>query len=342
MNELTTSYIAYIIILLIFSLLMIVEQWILFKKFNKKGFLSIIPIANTWTLFTIAGLPGWLQFIPVANIVGYITVPFMLSKKVNKSAALGLVSLIAPPVFYLIIILSVRDNKVVVEQPNNNINQNIELQNNMNQNIEIQPQNIQNNINQDIVNQTNFMQDNINPSVELPNQNIEQPIENNFVAPTPKINEFEEQPALNMEETVIENKTINNNSYVNIKPEEQPQQNTELEDITNIFEMPLPVPENQTINQMEQLETIEEPVIEPIKNINSGEPLIPTLEELDEIVETSSTELDKDILEETVELPKMINEEINSGITATKKCHNCGFENNYTEKTCTICGEQLM
>lgn len=330
MIELTTSYIIFLIIILIFSIILIVEQWILFQKFNKKGILSLIPIANIWTLLTIAGLPGWLLFIPVANIVGFIAVPFMISKKVNKPAALGLLSLIASPVFYLIIILSFRDNKqlnTTVEQTNNNITPNVEITNNINTNTE--SQNIENNPNQNI---------------EFTNQNIQQPIESNYIEQTSKPNEFEEQPALNMEETILENKTPNNNSYVNIQTEEpsQPVENQSIEDITNIFEMPLPVPENLAINQIEELETIEEPPLEEIKNINSGEPLIPTLEELDEIVETSTMELDKDILEETVELPKMINEEINSGITATKKCHNCGFENNYTEKTCTICGEQLM
>ena len=55
----------------------------------------------------------------------------------------------------------------------------------------------------------------------------------------------------------------------------------------------------------------------------------------------SVTTTDKDILEETVELPKMVNEEINSGLNVTKHCNNCGFENEYSQKNCLMCGAPL-
>ena len=54
---------------------------------------------------------------------------------------------------------------------------------------------------------------------------------------------------------------------------------------------------------------------------------MPTNEEIESLDFNEEPTLDKDILEETVELPKMANVEINSDITETKKCNNCGFEN---------------
>ena len=46
-------------------------------------------------------------------------------------------------------------------------------------------------------------------------------------------------------------------------------------------------------------------------------------------------------LEATFELPKMANDIINSDITATKSCPSCGHVNEYTNKTCVMCGSNL-
>ena len=37
----------------------------------------------------------------------------------------------------------------------------------------------------------------------------------------------------------------------------------------------------------------------------------------------------------------MVNEEINSGLNVTKHCNNCGFENEYSQKNCLMCGAPL-
>lgn len=206
--------------------------------------------------------------------------PFMIAKKVNKTPLLGLLYLIAPNIYYLIIILS--------KEPK-----------------------------QETTPKEEFKQE-------------------------PKQEEFIEQPPLNLEEQKITEKTNTNNAYINIKQE---QENNKIidEDITNIFETPLVLPEKQTIKEIDKLDTLTELKIEDInKPLNSGEPLIPTLEELTNTQEPPIETIDQDILEETVELPKMANEEINAGIKATKKCTNCGFENTYSSKTCSLCGEPLI
>ena len=48
-----------------------------------------------------------------------------------------------------------------------------------------------------------------------------------------------------------------------------------------------------------------------------------------------------DSLEATFEMPKMANDVINSDITATKKCPQCGHDNEYTNKVCSMCGTSL-
>lgn len=206
--------------------------------------------------------------------------PFMIAKKVNKTPLLGLLYLIAPNIYYLIIILSKESKQEIKEE---------------------HPQ----------------------------------------ITKEPKKEEFTEQPPLNLEEQKISETTNTNNAYINIKQE---QENNKIidEDITNIFETPLVLPEKQTIKEIDKLDTLTELKIEDInKPQNSGEPIIPTIEELVKPQETPLETIDQDILEETVELPKMANDEINEGIIATKKCSNCGFENTYSSKNCTVCGEPL-
>ena len=51
--------------------------------------------------------------------------------------------------------------------------------------------------------------------------------------------------------------------------------------------------------------------------------------------------IEDDIKEATIELPKMVNAEINENITATKKCPFCGAENEYSSKSCVTCGNSL-
>lgn len=308
-----------IVIGIILALLLLIELYFVFKKFNKKGWKVFIPFYNTWILLELSDLPGWLQFIPVANIIGSLIAPFILAKKAGKSAALGLVNLISPHIFYLIIILSKKNNSSETFLDNNK--ENIKAENNEINKEEslISNENL-------VDNQINDVQnDIIAESKETINQIKEDTEE--------KIPEFIEQPALNTEESVTEETNTLNNRYVNIEKETK---KVIDEDITNAFEIPPIIEEKENTDTLTILSNQDSNEF-----VNSGKPLMPTYEELESLDLNEPSPLDKDILEETVELPKMANVEINSDITATKKCNNCGFENVYSSKTCLMCGETL-
>ena len=101
--------------------------------------------------------------------------------------------------------------------------------------------------------------------------------------------------------------------------------------------MPIPEPNAKT-NQTEELVDTLTKLKQSDLNLDINNE--PTLE-LETLETNKVPTVDNDILEETVELPKMVNEEVNSGIKATKHCNNCGFENEYSLKNCMMCGEPL-
>lgn len=278
------------IVISVISLLTIIEQWILFNKLGEKGWKSLIPIYNNWVYLKLGDLPGWLILLPIANAIGLIVASFNIPKKLNKSTALGILYLISPNIYYLVLILSKNNQK------NKKIN-------------------------------------------EVVASNIEQassPTENKVEE---RIPEFVEAPALNTEETKIPDVTKLNNAYINITPEtstvsKEPKYD---EDITSAFEMPIPEPNAKT-NQTEELVDTLTKLKQSDLNLDINNE--PTLE-LETLETNKVPTVDNDILEETVELPKMVNEEINSGIKATKHCNNCGFENEYSLKNCMMCGEPL-
>ena len=174
---------------------------------------------------------------------------------------------------------------------------------------------------------------------EVVASNIEQasaPTENKVEE---RIPEFVEAPPLNTEETKIPDVTKLNNAYINITPEtstvsKEPKYD---EDITSAFEMPIPEPNAKT-NQTEELVDTLTKLKQSDLNLDINNE--PTLE-LEPLETNKVPTVDNDILEETVELPKMVNEEVNSGIKVTKHCNNCGFENEYSLKNCMMCGEPL-
>lgn len=278
------------IVISVISLLTIIEQWILFNKLGEKGWKSLIPIYNNWVYLKLGDLPGWLILLPIANAIGLIVASFNIPKKLNKSTALGILYLISPNIYYLVLILSKNNQK------NKKIN-------------------------------------------EVVASNIEQassPIENKVEE---RIPEFVEAPALNTEEAKIPDVTKLNNAYINITPEtstvsKEPKYD---EDITSAFEMPIPEPNAKT-NQTEELVDTLTKLKQSDLNLDINNE--PTLE-LETLETNKVPTVDNDILEETVELPKMVNEEVNSGIKATKHCNNCGFENEYSLKNCMMCGEPL-
>lgn len=279
------------IIISVITLLTIIEQWILFKKLGEKGWKSLIPIYNGWTYLKLGDLPGWLILLPIANAIGLIVASFNIPKKLNKSTALGILYLIFPNIYYLVLIL----DKTPSKSETNNI-----IENNINNNQE---------------------------SFKVPTDN------NTSVE---KIPEFVEQPALNTEEVIKPETTISNNAYINIEKEEPNKHDDK--DIINAFDIPLPEKTEDKTESLEMIDTLtklkQSDIQEELSNQTSNNQ---DIEVLDQTVAT----IDKDILEETVELPKMVNEEINSGLNVTKHCNNCGFENEYSQKNCLMCGAPL-
>lgn len=275
----------------IICLLTIIEQWILFNKLGEKGWKSIIPIYNGWVYLKLGDLPGWLILLPIANAIGLIVASFNIPKKLNKSAALGILYLIFPNIYYLVLILDKTPSKLET----NNI-----IENNINNNQE---------------------------SFKVPTDNT---------ASVEKIPEFVEQPALNTEEVIKPETTISNNAYINIEKEE-PNKHAD-EDIINAFDIPLPEKTEDKTESLEMIDTLtklkQSDIQEELSNQTSNNQDI-------EVLDQTVTTIDKDILEETVELPKMVNEEINSGLNVTKHCNNCGFENEYSQKNCLMCGAPL-
>ena len=279
------------IVISVISLLTIIEQWILFNKLGEKGWKSLIPIYNNWVYLKLGDLPGWLILLPIANAIGLIVASFNIPKKLNKSAALGILYLISPNIYYLVLILGKTSSK----SETNNI-----IENNINNNQE---------------------------SFKVPTDN------NTSVE---KIPEFVEQPALNTEEVIKPETTISNNAYINIEKEEPNKHDDK--DIINAFDIPLHENNEDKTESLEMIDTLtklkQSDIREKLSNQTSNNQ---DIEVLDQTVAT----IDKDILEETVELPKMVNEEINSGLNVTKHCNNCGFENEYSQKNCLMCGAPL-
>lgn len=70
-----------------FAVLVIVSQWIIFRKAGKGGWEAIIPFYSFYVLLKIVGKPGWwlvLMLIPFVNIVYLIWTYNMLSKSFGK------------------------------------------------------------------------------------------------------------------------------------------------------------------------------------------------------------------------------------------------------------------
>lgn len=98
------------------------------------------------------------------------------------------------------------------------------------------------------------------------------------------------------------------------------------------------IPESPVIEPSSVIEAV--PVIEEVPVVpKPAEPVTEQMEEVEELDSLNS--LEDDIKEATVQLPKMVNAEINDNITVTKKCPFCGYENEYSAKTCIKCGNEI-
>lgn len=186
--------------------------------------------------------------------------------------------------------------------------------------------------------------------------------------------------AFDMPMPVANNVAINNTTPVeNVPVEPTPVVDTPAVPITPVVETPIapatpivetpavapaetvvspePVPNIEPIKVEEKIDAPTVPVIEdkPAEVPVMETPAVPVIEEqpvvtplpvepVTPVIESAPEQLNSiedDIKEATIELPKMVNAEINENITATKKCPFCGAENEYSSKSCVTCGNNL-
>ena len=93
-------------IIILFSVFMIVCQWIIYQKAGKPGWAAIIPIYNTLVLLEIIRKPWWwllLMFVPIVNIVFWIWSINLLAKSFGKSEGFTIGLILLPIIFYPIL-----------------------------------------------------------------------------------------------------------------------------------------------------------------------------------------------------------------------------------------------
>lgn len=145
-------------------------------------------------------------------------------------------------------------------------------------------------------------------------------VETPIVPATPIV----ETPAVASAETVVSPESVPNIEPINVE------EKIDVPAVPVIEDKPaeVPVMETPAVPVIE-----EQPVVTPLP----VEPVTPVIESAPEQLNS----IEDDIKEATIELPKMVNAEINENITATKKCPFCGAENEYSSKTCVTCGNNL-
>lgn len=362
-------------ITLILGLIQFIGQWKMLKKLGKPGWSILIPIYNGWVYLECGGLPGWLVLIPVANTIGIIVAAVKIPQRFGKGIGFGLGNLFFPYIFTPILgfgsaqpidavqpepevkpdlmaenqgeikadgsidLMSapntpVSEPVIVLEEPKNefteapalNISENVPEQTPMPEPV---PQNIQNTatpadipsaFDMPMPAANNVAINNTTPVVDTPAVPITPVVETPIAPVTPIV----ETPAVAPAETVVSPEPVPN--IEPIKVEEK----IDVPAVPVIEDKPaeVPVMETPAVPVIE-----EQPVVTPLP----VEPVTPVIESAPEQLNS----IEDDIKEATIELPKMVNAEINENITATKKCPFCGAENEYSSKSCVTCGNNL-
>lgn len=158
------------------------------------------------------------------------------------------------------------------------------------------------------------------PVVDTPAAPITPVVETPIAPATPIV----ETPAVAPAETVVSPEPVSNIESINVE------EKIDVPAVPVIEDKPaeVPVMETPAVPVIE-----EQPVVTPLP----VEPVTPVIESAPEQLNS----IEDDIKEATIELPKMVNAEINENITATKKCPFCGAENEYSSKSCVTCGNNL-
>ncbi len=96
-----------LIVGLIFLLLGIICLWIIFRKADQPGWLSLIPFVNLFILVKISGKPGWwflvIMFVPFIGAILYILSQISLAERFGKGALFGIGLIFLPMIFYPIL-----------------------------------------------------------------------------------------------------------------------------------------------------------------------------------------------------------------------------------------------
>ena len=94
--------IAFLLIVLAVSLLMIVSCWVVYEHAGQAGWKSLIPFYNMYVLMEISGKPGWwmfLLFIPLVGLAIYLFAMLSLAKKFGRSELFGVGIFLLPMIF---------------------------------------------------------------------------------------------------------------------------------------------------------------------------------------------------------------------------------------------------
>ena len=76
--------IIYLIVAWIWSIILIIALWIIFKKAGEKGWKAIIPIWNIYIMFKIAGMKNWFWWMILGSFIICLVGAFAAKYQGNK------------------------------------------------------------------------------------------------------------------------------------------------------------------------------------------------------------------------------------------------------------------
>lgn len=86
-----------------FAIIMLITQFIIFKKAGKQGWAAFVPIYNMWVLLEIVGIPSWLCLVPIVQVFALLIANYKLAAYFGKSAMFGIGLIIMPYIFFPIL-----------------------------------------------------------------------------------------------------------------------------------------------------------------------------------------------------------------------------------------------
>ena len=257
--------IAYVVIMLAISALIVVSYWKIFVKAGKPGWAAIVPIYNFIVMCEIAGKPWWyvlLLCVPIANIYAIVVVYNGIAKKFGKSTGYT-VGMIFLPVIFVPMLAFGKNNVLSDDMSTSAVS---DVQNDFN---DVSSNNSNAGYQAPVFNEPssslnmNTMQENVAPTFDnvMPNQNSAAPVNQNMeqaqgmpsvnpapmqgnVAPT--FNDMMSQNQVNVNQNNAMD-SANVNSFAGGVSQEMPQSNPAM---PNAFAQP-----NDTMQNAVNLDT---------------------------------------------------------------------------------------